>query len=393
MATKSKEKSATSKSRVKDEPTPAGNLPFALQRLDKLLGGASNSIVTLTDIEGKTLVSVQSSNGVAEVPLDAPIAGLDASWDFPFQTLSAALQGKTNAKLACTAGQLSIKDKSYLANLQGSESKAMLRVEKPSEPTASITVSSDIWAMLSEMTGKVKVSKSLAAMPDITVHYLFTEKTALAVAFDRFQLAAYFVPNNFGVTFSLTLPLPKAEALFKNNSGVTKLLASDALLYVKAGSLSFSTSLPSVEDTTGVSVDAVLPRVKAVRQTNPAKAVVIPKSSIQQFLENARAVSGANALLTVEVADSSSKLTLAADGNKVSSIVPSKSKKPFQFKLDIGYVNTIVAKAAENVQLEIDDSVLLFRTDTLVYASMLSVDDNADDEAPAKKKKAPDDEE
>jgi hypothetical protein len=71
-------------------------------------------------------------------------------------------------------------------------------------------------------------------------------------------------------------------------------------------------------------------------------------------------------------------------------VVPSKSKKKFRFKLDIGYVQTIVAKAGDSIQLEIDDSALVFRTEELIYASVLSVDD--DDEAKASKRKSKDDE-
>ena len=389
MATNSKSKASekpASKSKMKeDAPVSTSNLPFALQRLEKLLGGASNAVVTISALESKSLVSIQSQGGVAEVQLP-PLHGLTESWDFPFPTLSNAVHNRPNAEISFKSGELHIKDRRYNATLQGSETKALLRVEKPTDPPCSVKMTSEIWAALAEMTTKVKVSKSLAAMPDITIHYAFSKKRAVAVAFDRFQMAAFALPNTFGVEFALTLPLSRAESLFKNGVGTSSLLASDALVYAKAGNISFSTSLPSVEDTTGVPVGAVLEQIKKLREAKFSKQVFLPKVEIQRFLDNSKAISNANALLQVEVGEGSSKLTLSSEGNKVSATIPSKAKRSFSFKLDIGYVNTIVSKSADDVQMEIDDGTLVFRTEQLIYASVLSVDDEAENEETSKKK-------
>lgn len=384
MATAPKKRS----NKVKDEaPLPVGTIPFSMQRLEKLLGGASSSVVTISPLKGKTLMTVQSQGSTAESVLSAPLPGLTAAWDFQYAALSAAILNRDNAEFTCTDGQLVIKDKRYNATLQGVESPNTVRVEKPSQPTCDIEVNPEVWSLLEAMTSKVKISKSLAALPDITVHYLFTKKTALAVSFDRFQMAAYFLPNSSGLTFSLTLPLSRAESVFKGN-GVTSLLASKELLYVKAGSVSSSSSLPSVEDTTGVPVEAVLGRVKILRDAKFPKSVTLPKEDIQKFLNNSKAISNSNALLKIEVSESKSKLDLSADGNHVTATLPSKSKKNFSFKLDIAYVNTIVSKSAEEIQFEIDDSTLVYRNDSLIYASVLSVDEES--EQPASKKKSKD---
>lgn len=375
-----------------DAPVNAGTIPFALQRLDRLLGGAAAGNVTITPLKSKTLLSIQSQGAVAEASLSAPVQGLETSWDFPFVQLSAALQNHNTAEFNFDNGQLNIKDKRYSATLQGSENAAVLRVEKPESPTCDIEVTPEIWSLLETMTAKIKISKSLASMPDITVHYLFSKKTAMAVAYDRFQMAAYFAPNTTGTTFSLTLPLAKAESVFKNSVGVTAMQATDALLYVKATGISFSTSLPSVEDTTGVPVEAVIGRVKSLRETNFKNTVLLPKAGILQFLSNSKAIANANALLKITVSsEGTANLELSSEGNKVNTTLKCKSTKNFKLKLDISYVNTIVSKASDSVQLETDGNTLIFREDNLLYASVLSVDD--EDTSSSKKSKANDDSE
>jgi hypothetical protein len=346
-------------------------------------------MVTLSPFKEKTLVTIQAQGAVAEAVIPKSLEGHEAAWDFQFAALAAAVTKRDAAKFSFNGGQLDIKENNYKVALQGVEANKVLRVEKPAEPTCSIEVDSELWVTLESMTSKVKIGKSLAALPDITVHYLFTKKLAMAVAFDRFQMAAYALPNTFGKTFELTLPLAKAESLFKT-PGVNLLAANEALVYIKAGTIAHSSSLPSVEDTTGVPTDSVVVRVKALRSAEFPKQVKLPTEELKKFLVNARAVSAANALLLVEVGDGSSRLTLSSDGNKVSAVVPSKSKKKFRFKLDIGYVQTIVSKAGDSIQLEIDDSALVFRTEELIYASVLSVDD--DDDAKASKRKSKDEE-
>lgn len=370
----------TSKSKTKeDAPIVMGTIPTAILRLEKMLGGAAGSnMISFAPLKEKVLLSLQGNGSIAEAVLSKPIPGLDSSWDFPLASLSAALQKRDSAQIKFSGGQMDITDKRYSTSLQGTETAKPLRVEKPAEGSTVIEVTPELWTTLEEMTGKVRISKSLAAMPDITIHFLFTKKLGLAVAFDRFQMAAFAVPNTFKQEFALTLPLAKAESLFKNNIGITVLAASESSLYTKAGTLSYSSSLPSVEDTTGVPTEAVVERVKALRSAKFPRNVVLPLEELKRFLANAKAISNANALLKFEIGETSTKLTLSAEGNKVSATVPSKAKKAFSFKLDIGYVNTIVAKSGEDVHLEVDDSALVFRTDELIYASVLSVDEESE---------------
>lgn len=375
---------ATKQKGKEDAPVVVGALPSMLQRLEKLLGGgAGNGMVTMSPLKDKTLISFQAQGSVAEATVKA-FTGLDAAWDFPYVALSAAVLKRDSAQFTFNGGQLDIKDKRYSSSLQGVESPKLNRVEKPSADYTVIEMDAILWSLLEEMTSKIKIGKSLAAMPDITIHYLFTKKMAMAVAFDRFQMAAYTVANQSGQEFELTFPMGRAESLFKNNIGVTVLASSGSSVFVKAGNTSFSCSLPSTEDTTGVPTEAVVGRIKSLRQAKFPNNVVLPTEELKKFLDNARAISKANALLKFEIGETSTKLTLSADGNRVSAVISSKAKKPFSFKLDISYVNTIVAKAGDSVQLEVDDSALVFRTDELIYASVLSVDD--EDDKPAKKR-------
>ena len=374
-----------------DKPVSTNSLPATLKRLERMAPGATAGQVTISGVKQKTLITIQIPGSVAEAFIPQSIEGADSALSFAFTTLSSVLINRDNATFNIKGSELHIKDKAYESKLQGVEATAVQRVEKPTEPTCEIDVTGDLWNTLKDLTSKVKVSRSLSTMPDITVHYLFTKKTALAVAFDRFQMAACMLPNESGTTFSLTLPLTVADNLFKIAAGVSSLIANESLLYVKAGGATFSTALPSVEDTTGVPTEAVIGQVKQLREAKFPKSVTLPKADVQKFIENSRAIGTTNALVKVMVGDGKTKITLSSEGNSVQGTLPSKSKKQFDFKLDIGYMNTIVEKSGDSLQLEVNDSTLVFRTDTLIYASMLSVDD--EETSSSKKKKSKDDEE
>ena len=186
---------ATTKQKGKeDAPVVVGALPSALNRLEKLLG-AGASTVTIAPIKDKTLLSVQSQGAVSEALLPKLLPGLASAWDFPFPTLAAALLKRDSAQFTFSDGQLNIKDKNYTSALQGVEAASVMRVEKPSEPKCSIEMKPELWSMLEEMTGKIKIGKSLAALPDITVHFHFTKKLAMAVAFDRSRWLRMLCPT------------------------------------------------------------------------------------------------------------------------------------------------------------------------------------------------------
>ncbi len=390
MATKSTKESASKKSNaVKDAPIAAGTLPFALGRLERLIGGSAASIITVSPgAQGKTLVSAQAQGAVAEVQIPE-LSGLDKPWSFGFDALQPALLNHNNAKITFSDGEMRIQDKSYNAVLQGQEAATVVRVEKPEEITCDISVTNDLWNALEQMTQKVKIAKSLAAAPDITVHFAFGKKTALVAAFDGHQMASYSIPNEFGTQFSLTLPLPKAEALFKSGSGATHVKANADLMYVKAGNVVYSSALPSTEDL--IPIDVVIGKLKELKDTKFGKKVEIKKTDLQKFLENSRAVSNANALLKFTVTEGQALLKISAEGNSVSAKVAAKAKKAFQFQLDIAYVNTIVGKSDDVITLEMEQNMLAFRTEQLLYVSVLSQDDSSD--APKKKKRSDEDEE
>lgn len=369
-------KPAKSNKMKEDAPEPASSLNFLLRRMEALAGTGGFKVVTFSPTKTKTLVSVQAQGITVETTLPGRVDGLEGSWEFQYPTVLQAVAGRTSESLRVSAGTLYIAANKgrYEVSLIGAESSGIGRAERITEPTCEIEVNSAMRILLKEGLAAVHLTKSMSALPDITLHMLFTKKVATLIAFDRSQMSVFSAPNTTGQQFAITLPLPRAESLFKDGLGDATVSIKEGLLTVTSGSFRMSSSLPPAEEAAGVPIERVVERAKMLKDHSLPKKVFLAASDLKAFLENARSLSKTSALLRFEVDGSAghTRVTITADGNSISAVLDSKAKGKFDFYLDIAYVLAIISKAKEALSLEMDDDSFLFKSEGLTYAAVLS---------------------
>lgn len=363
-----------------DAPESANTLPALLIRMNQMSGSLGASFV-LTPMKGdKTLITATAPGTSSEARLPMAIPGLTEARGFPVQSFLDAVLKRPKLQYKVDDFTLKIKGVRYEAAVIGTEVTGIARPETIENPSVDLKFTADLIAAMKEGLEKVRISKTLDAMPDVTVHFSFRKKGLLIAAFDRSQMAFYKAANETGFVFELTLPLPRAEALLKNMQPESELKANDSLVWVKGLGITFSSALPSEDASHGIPIERVLERAKVLDGTSLARKVTFKKEDLVAFIANTGSIRKSSALLTFAVgADGVTELELSADGNVVKSKIQSKGKKAFRFLLDINYVNALIAKSEEFIELELDDAMLIYKSDDLIYASMLSAEKSTDE--------------
>jgi len=361
--------------------------------LERLLG-SSPQYVSLTPLKGKTLVSMHNMGVTAERLLPVVLAGLDSSWNFPFPLLSTALANRKTSTPKVEDGTLILRDpgSSYLAKIVGVEATQVPRVEVPKENFSELHVDSDTALLVRDGLKKVHLNKTLAALPDLTVHISLSKRSATLIAFDRSQMACAILPNNSGQSFEASLPLSRAESLFRDYLGETLIRVSPGLVYSQVDGYKLSISLPAEDDPAGVPLDRVLQKAKELKQADLSTSVVLKRKEFEDFLGNTRVLSKNAHSLSFKISKAASQISLDTDGNKIEATIPCKASKTFHFSMDTGYVASILDKSKGNIQLHIDESTVVLKTEELIYASVLSANKDKSDESgevTAKRRKAP----
>lgn len=363
---------ATKKAKEPDQPESATSLNFILKRMERLAGCAGFQTLSFSPMKTKTLLSASLMGSTVETTLPVKMVGLETSWNFEYGNVLTAVVGRKAEDVSMNDGTLKIKASRYAAEIVGSETNNVPRVEVFDDATVSFEVNSEFRSLMKDGLTAVRLQKSMAALPDITLHMSFRKKTVHLVSFDRSQMVSFMAENKTGQVFELTLPLPKAETLFKDGMGDFTFHAKDGVLSVVDGGFKMSTSLPPAEEAAGVPIERVLERAKAVRAQSLPRTVSFTRTDLTAFLDNARVLTKSSALLKFQVAGQKTRATISADGNSISATIASASKESFEFLLDVSYLQAILAKSKADITVEMDDDIFIFKTDRLIYTAVLS---------------------
>lgn len=369
MATKAK-----TSSKETAEETSGFDLGSTLKRLEKLAGAGGYPVLTISPTKSKALLSATNAGTTVEVSLPSKIEGLSSPWNFPFTTVVTAVSNRKGTTLSFVDSMLLVKNRQFSSKLIGTEASGVPRATPPEASTCEFMLNGDLRVVMVDALAAVTLQKTLSALPDITVHLSFTKKSVSVTAFDKSQMANYHAANTTGQVFELTLPLPRAEALFRGTIGDGEVKSVDGLLFAKSGDYKLSISLPPPEEASGVPIARVLERVAQLRKMQLPREVVFKKDDLLAFLDNAKALSKSSAMLKLEVnSNGKSKVTISADGNSIEATIKSQAKESFGGYLDISYVQAILSKTKEEaVAVTMDDSVFIFRSENLVYSAVLS---------------------
>jgi hypothetical protein len=389
---------AAKKQASNKEPVDAGesstSLGFIIKRIERMCGAAGFQNITLSPTKTKTLLSVQTPGATVETLIPTKIQGIgDSPWNFDYGKVSQAVAGRKAETVSIVDGSLKINAQRYEAMIVGSEASSVPRVETFDDATCEFTVNGELRSLLKDGLNAVNLVKSMAALPDITVHLSFKKKSVNIVSFDRSQMVSFVAENTSGQVFEMTLPLPKAQSLFKDGIGDAVFRMKDGVVFMQDGAYKMSSSLPPAEEASGVPIYRVLERAKTLRSATLPRNVGILRADLVAFLDNARALSKTSALLKFQVLGSKTKVTISADGNSVSATIATHSDEKFDFMLDVAYVQAIIAKSKEDISISMDDSSFIFKTGDLVYAAVLSSEPESAGKGSSKKSKKGTDEE
>ncbi len=371
---KGKKKSAaeTDTKSLKDKES-AKALGFVLRRLEKIAGCGGFQNVVISPTKSKTLISAALTGTIVETTLPEKLKGLETAWNFDFAKLAMATVGRQSEDLSVEEDSLIIKDRNrYRAQLIGSEASNIPRVERVENAECQFEATGDVQVVMREALQAVNIVKSLPALPDITVHVSFTKKRVHVVTWDKSQMVSYLAKNETDQIFEFTLPLPRAQSLFKEGLGDATISINDGSLYVHDGAYRMSASLPPPEAAAGIPLERVKERAVAVRDLKLPRKVFFHRDALAGFLENAKALSRISALVKFEILVDSANLTISADGSNITATIPAQSKKEFTFFLDIAYVQAIMDKTKSDIEIHLDDNAFMMTADKIVYMAMLS---------------------
>ena len=383
----------TSNKSPKEEASESIDLATSLRRLEKLAGAGGYPHLTISATKsGGTLLSASVNGSTVAVTLKDGIDGLTEPLNFNFSSLVGLTQGRKINGLKMNASTLALDMGRFKSDIVGVEASSIPNPKAPEGPTCEFEIGGEMRSLMADALTAVTIQKPLAALPDITVHLSFKKKNVSVTAFDKSQMVNYYSANTTGQVFELTLPLPKAEALFRGQIGDAKVQVVDGYLFAAAKPYRMSMTLPPPMEAAGVPIERVMERSVQLRSMELDLNVDVSREDLAAFMENAKVFFKSTAMLHLQVGkDGKSQVTVSSEGNSAKGVIRSKSKKEFEGWIDLSYVATLMAKCkGETLGLSLDSSIFIFRDGPTVYSAVLSEPPST---TKSKKSKKPDDEE
>jgi hypothetical protein len=350
----------------------ANDFTAIIKRLEKLAGSGGYPTLVISPAKNKTVLSATNNGIVVETQINEVLEGLTGPWSFPYATLTSLIGNRSGVVASLNESTLMLTAKGFNASLAGTEASSIPRAKPPEVNAVSFKIDGELRLLMVEALQAVNLQKSLPALPDIVVNIQLDKKVSIT-AFDKSQMANFSRTNPTKQKFDFTLPLPKAEALFKGTLGDANVVISEGVMYAESGMFKMTMSLPPLDELTPVPIERVINRVAELRKMKLPRSVSMSKSGVANFLESARVLSKASAMIKMSVKSKGSTLTLTADGNSVEANIKTQSDEEFVGYIDLYYLQAILQKCSEDqLSISLDDTLFIFNSESLVYSAVLS---------------------
>lgn len=338
----------------------------------KVIEASCGALVSFTLAPGKNKFMVMGTNAGSQAVFNIPgsLPGLDSPVEIVKDTFMQAIKGRSEADVTLSDGDLVIQAGRYKQSLRYSDTKNIVEIGEPAEAQAFV-MTPDLHSALAKTLPLLRIERTHTALPDVMVHLRFTSKSAFYVTYDSQQMCFLGTKNATGSEMTVTLPYTRFSAFIKD------LPVANAKVFVSADSIVAITKQFSVQiaipvvDESSLDPDTVFGKAREVSKVESDKMLTIPKTELQGFLENAKALVAIGTEVQFVATKRGTKLLV--DSPKGKAELGIKVANPAgTFGLDYRYVQTLLLKASDSLSFFVVDDTFAVSKADVTYVALLS---------------------
>lgn len=332
---------------AKAAPQDLALFEIALKTISSACGVAPTFI--LSPAPGKS-----GANGAA---ISVVVAGAEATLVVPYEVKGLKTPVGVDTEFFLSAvkfirkGSLTFSQSSLLLSNGRSESRVNVTdadsipkivAPSPDEGTQTFKLTPPMHAFLTTKLPLVKLEKTFAQAPDITLIVKVKGGKAQLVTYEKHQFCIWSGTVEDVPDMDLALPYQRFLALIKDlpvtSCEVT--VTSDVIL-LKSASLRIRLSLPAVDPEETVAPEIAYPRVRELAKSTGAE-ITLPAADLQSLLEAARSLVSTGTHVKFRPCDRGVDVRVESAKGHTGATFQAKIKKPFA--LDYRYVQQVLQK-------------------------------------------------
>lgn len=346
----------------------------AVKTLKNLIGGST----TFLEVTPNFLKLSATNNGNSfstSVPIKVLEKSKNRTCALDSTALSTALTKLKDVTFKLGDSSLVITSGRYTAEMITHQFEAQ-QVIPESEKTKGITIKSSFLDKIIDLVPKLELQPLLSTYDYVPFGVKVTKEGAFLASFDFYQ-AAFVSSDEIKGNFEFVMPNNIFSVLAKEiKSQDYKLIVTDSTIYAYNDVFEYAAAVPQ-SDGNNVSFSDMQELYASLKTMVKKEGVSVKLSaeSINQMLENGKAIYEKDSSFEFKIAGDKCRLELKSSSGKVSTTImlAEKASKDVTFSCDFHFFSTIMKKAGSMIQLKvIPDKMILFTNKPVIFMMGLS---------------------
>ncbi len=308
--------------------------------------------VTLESNGKRLLLKSASDTARCVVLIPGSVSG-EAMFAIPIDALRDATKGREDLELTLEKSMLVVKGGRYQTKLSTVDAIATDDIEASDKDAATWKLNPDQAKWLKTAVAQVSLKSNVSIESFMPVSVKLSSKAAFVSCYDNNHMA-FVSSKDIQGDLDVTLPLDTFNAVLDVfNELECQITVTKAALKVKNKVVNVTLSLPDQEGQEVIAIDSVIEKAKEAMKTE-GKAIVVGRSEIQKFLENAKSVA-TKERSEISVTTEVGKLNLGVVTTSGSSKTTIKAdvKAKLKFAVDYEFFSEAVAKGTEELNIKV----------------------------------------
>ncbi len=346
----------------------------AVKTLRNLIGG-STIFLEVTSNFLKLSATNNGNSFLTSVPLKILEKSKRKTCALDSTALATALTKLKDVVFKISESSLTITSGRYTAEIITHQFEAQ-QVVPESEKTKGLSIKSSFLEKIVDLVPKLELQPLLSTYDYVPFGIKVTKEGAFLASFDFYQ-AAFVNTEDIKGNLEFVMPNNIFSTLAKEIKGQDyKLLITDSTIYAYNDVFEYAAAMPQSDGNT-VSFSDMQDLYASLKGMVKKDGVSVKLSaeSINQMLENGKAIYEKDSTFEFKIVDDKCRLELKSSSGKISTtiLLAEKASKNVTFSCDFHFFSSIMKKAGSTIQLKvIPDKMLLFTNKPVIFMMGLS---------------------
>lgn len=313
--------------------------------------GAGN--ITIRSTGKKVFFNSSNDTNRCEINVPADVSGKEKVFAVSMNALRDATKGRGKLEITYEKTLCKIKSGNYKSELPTVDAMEIDEGEDKKGESLKIDAEQAKWLRSALSAVSLKPTQLISAYMPLSIK--LTKKGAFVSCYDPNHMA-FINSNEITGDLEVRVPLDMFSGVLDvfDKSGFSIALSSSTL-YVANKLVKVAMALPEVDDN-DLKLEEV---IDAAKSTKAAKGVevVIDKTEILKFMDNARAVATKErSEIKIQFGDSKMKLEVSTSNGLVKTVIKSNVKKSVDVLVDFEYFDEAIRKSGPQVDMKLVES-------------------------------------